>query len=119
MIIWQIILKDFNVEYHELDNGAKIVDCGVSVPGGYAAGRAFNEICMGGLGEVNFRMGQVKHVLYLLLKSTLIYPAISCLGSQKAGWTVKVGNYFAMGSGPARALALKPKHTFEVIGYEG
>ncbi|HOL42122.1 MAG TPA: methenyltetrahydromethanopterin cyclohydrolase, partial [Methanospirillum sp.] len=33
--------EDFNVAYHELDNGAKIVDCGVSVPGGYAAGRAF------------------------------------------------------------------------------
>jgi methenyltetrahydromethanopterin cyclohydrolase len=46
------------------------------------------------------------------------FPAISCLGAQKAGWTVKVGNYFAMGSGPARALALKPKHTYEVIEYE-
>ena len=110
--------EDFNVAYHELDNGAKIVDCGVSVPGGYAAGRAFTEICMGGLGEVNFRMGQIKHVPMPFIEVCTDYPAISCLGAQKAGWTVKVGNYFAMGSGPARALALKPKHTFEVIGYE-
>ena len=110
--------EDFNVAYHELDNGAKIVDCGVSVPGGYAAGRAFTEICMGGLGEVNFRMGQIKHVPMPFIEVSTDYPAISCLGAQKAGWTVKAGNYFAMGSGPARALALKPKHTYEVIGYE-
>jgi len=50
------LAEEFNAVYHELDNGARIVDCGVSTRGGYAAGRAFTEICMGGLGEVNFRM---------------------------------------------------------------
>ncbi|MGZ7048509.1 MAG: methenyltetrahydromethanopterin cyclohydrolase, partial [Methanobacterium sp.] len=45
-------------------------------------------------------------------------PAISTLGAQKAGWSVSVGDFFALGSGPARALALKPAHTYEVIGYE-
>ena len=38
------------------------------------------------------------------------FPSISCLGAQKAGWTVKVGNYFAMGSGPARALPQAEAH---------
>ena len=51
------IQKNSTAAYHELDNGARIVDCGVSTRGGYAAGRAFTEICMGGLGEVNFRWG--------------------------------------------------------------
>jgi methenyltetrahydromethanopterin cyclohydrolase len=110
--------EDFNVAYHELDNGSKIVDCGVAVTGGYAAGRAFTEICMGGLGEVNFRMGQIKQIPMPFIEVSTDFPAISCLGAQKAGWTVKAGNFFAMGSGPARALALKPKHTYEVIGYE-
>ncbi len=110
--------EDFNVAYHELDNGARIVDCGISVTGGYAAGRAFTDICMGGLGEINFRMGQILHVPMPFIEVSTDFPAISCLGSQKAGWTVKVGNYFAMGSGPARALSLKPKHTYEVIEYE-
>ncbi|HWQ65920.1 MAG TPA: methenyltetrahydromethanopterin cyclohydrolase [Methanospirillum sp.] len=110
--------EDFNVEYHELDNGAKIVDCGVAVAGGYAAGRAFTEICMGGLGEVNFRMGQIRGIPMPFVEVSTDFPAISCLGSQKAGWTVKSGNFFAMGSGPARALSLKPKHTYEVIGYQ-
>ena len=73
---------------------------------------------MGGLGEVNFRMGQIKEFPMPFIEVATDFPSISCLGSQKAGWTVKVGNYFAMGSGPARALSLKPKHTFEVIEYE-
>jgi methenyltetrahydromethanopterin cyclohydrolase len=112
------IPEEFNCTYHELDNGARIVDCGVSTRGGYAAGRAFTEICMGGLGEVNFRMGHIKEFPMPFIDVMTDFPSISCLGSQKAGWTVKVGNFFAMGSGPARALSLKPKHTFEVIEYE-
>ena len=118
LIIWQKFQKNSTASYHELDNGARIVDCGVSTRGGYAAGRAFTEICMGGLGEVNFRMGHIKEFPMPFIDVMTDFPSISCLGSQKAGWTVKVGNYFAMGSGPARALSLKPKHTFEVIEYE-
>src|SRR5512139_2447467 len=110
--------EEFNAAYHELDNGARIVDCGVSTRGGYAAGRAFTEICMGGLGEVNFRMGHIKEFPMAFIDVMTDFPSIACLGAQKAGWTIKVGNYFAMGSGPARALSLKPKHTFEVIEYE-
>jgi len=110
--------EEFNAAYHELDNGARIVDCGVSTRGGYAAGRAFTEICMGGLGEVNFRMGHIRDFPLPFIDVNTDFPAISCLGAQKAGWTVKVNNYFAMGSGPARALSLKPKHTYEVIEYE-
>jgi len=63
-------------------------------------------------------MGQIKDFPMPFIDVMTDFPSISCLGSQKAGWTVKVGNYFAMGSGPARALSLKPKHTFEVIEYE-
>jgi methenyltetrahydromethanopterin cyclohydrolase len=110
--------EEFNAAYHELDNGARIVDCGVSVRGGYAAGRAFTEICMGGLGEVNFRTGQIKEFPIPFIDVFTDFPSVSCLGAQKAGWTIKHNNYFAMGSGPARALSLKPKHTYEVIEYE-
>jgi methenyltetrahydromethanopterin cyclohydrolase len=110
--------EEFNAAYHELDNGARIVDCGVSTRGGYAAGRAFCEICMGGLGEVSFRMDQIKKFPMPFIDVFTDFPSISCLGAQKAGWTIKHNNYSAMGSGPARALSLKPKHTYEVIEYE-
>lgn len=110
--------EEFNVAFHQLDNGARIIDCGVSTRGGYLAGKRFTEICMGGLGEVNFKMGQINKIPLPFIEVNTDFPSISCLGAQKAGWTVKAGNFFAMGSGPARALSLMPKHTYEVIEYE-
>ena len=44
-------------------------------------------------------------------------PAISCLSSQKAGWCIDQEGYFALGSGPARILARKPKETIEKVGH--
>jgi methenyltetrahydromethanopterin cyclohydrolase len=55
------------------------------------------------------------------LPSVFVYtdhPVIATLGSQCAGWQIKEADYFAIGSGPARALALKPKRIFEEIGYK-
>ncbi len=47
------------------------------------------------------------------------HPAIAALGSQFAGWRIKEADgSIAIGSGPARALALKPKDVFEEIGYK-
>jgi len=40
------------------------------------------------------------------------------MASQYAGWRIIVGKYFAMGSGPARALSLDPKELYEEIGYK-
>jgi methenyltetrahydromethanopterin cyclohydrolase len=40
------------------------------------------------------------------------------LGSQFAGWRIKEGESIAIGSGPARALALKPKEIYEEISYQ-
>lgn len=110
--------EEFNAVFHQLDNGARVVDCGISTRGGYQAGKLFTEICMGGLGEVGFRMGSIREIPIPFIDVSTDFPSISCLGAQKAGWTVKTGNFFAMGSGPARALSLMPKHTFEVIDYE-
>lgn len=64
--------------------------------------------------------------LDLIEVSTQI-PLIACMASQYAGWTVKAKKmvdgkkktYFrAMGSGPARALALVEKELFDQIGYK-
>src|SRR5207247_4938794 len=45
------------------------------------------------------------------------HPAVSCMASQYAGWTIQVGKYFAMGSGPLRAHARVEKELFEKLGY--
>jgi len=109
---------DYRVGVDELSNGSMVVDCGLNAPGGYAAGLFYTEICMGGFANVGLSNQKVgEHFLPFIDVST-DFPAITCLGSQKAGWQIKVGKYFAMGSGPARALARKPGKTYEQIGYE-
>jgi methenyltetrahydromethanopterin cyclohydrolase len=115
MMDWSEELK---VKTIELKNGSKVIDCGVNVDGGYEAGLMFTDICMGGFGTSSISVHKVNEIPLAFVDITTDHPAISCLGAQKAGWRVSVDKYFAMGSGPARALALKPKKTYERIKYE-
>jgi methenyltetrahydromethanopterin cyclohydrolase len=98
-------------------SGATLIDAGIEARGGFAAGQAITEICLGGLGKAEI---SYKRYGDLELPSIFVYtdyPAISSLGSQFAGWQIKADKYTAMGSGPARALSLKPKEVYEKIGY--
>jgi methenyltetrahydromethanopterin cyclohydrolase len=45
------------------------------------------------------------------------HPAIACLASQYAGWAIKPEGYFAMGSGPLRAIARVEHELFERLDY--
>ena len=115
MMDWSDELK---VKTIELSNGAKVIDCGVNVDGGYEAGLMFTDICMGGFGVSSISVHKVNDIPLAFVDVTTDHPAMACLGAQKAGWRVSVDKYFAMGSGPARALALKPKATYKKINYE-
>jgi len=115
MMDWSDELK---VKTIELSNGAKVIDCGVNVDGGYEAGLMFTDICMGGFGVSSISVHKVNDVPLAFVDIITDHPAMACLGAQKAGWRVSVDKYFAMGSGPARALALKAKATYEKIEYE-
>lgn len=112
--------EDLNIEVKKLENGATVLDCGVNVAGSFEAGKLFTKVCLGGLAHVGISIsGSLADGLVLpSVKIKTSHPAVATLGAQKAGWSVKVGKYFAMGSGPARALALMPKSTYEEIGYE-
>jgi methenyltetrahydromethanopterin cyclohydrolase len=46
------------------------------------------------------------------------HPAVALFGAQLAGWRIKPEGYIADGSGPARALALKPKDVYKKIEYK-
>ncbi|HEY9245591.1 MAG TPA: methenyltetrahydromethanopterin cyclohydrolase [Candidatus Methanoperedens sp.] len=115
MMDWSEELK---VKTIELDNGSKVIDCGINVEGGYEAGLMFTDICMGGFGASSITVHKINDIPLAFVDIFTDHPAISCLGAQKAGWRISVDKYFAMGSGPARALALKPKKTYERIRYE-
>src|SRR5919204_6995425 len=87
-----------------LPNETRLVDCGSAVPGGLEAGRRFAEITMGGLGAVAFAPLVLDGRWLPGLTVVTDHPALACLGSQYAGWRLDRDGYFAMASGPGRAL---------------
>jgi len=87
-----------------LTGGTRVVDCGSAVPGGLEAGRRFAEITMGGLGSVAFAPVVLDGRWFPGLVVVTDHPALACLGSQYAGWKIDRDGYFAMASGPGRAL---------------
>jgi methenyltetrahydromethanopterin cyclohydrolase len=94
-----------------LGSGATLVDAGIEYTGGLEAGRRIAEICLGGLGQVNFTTGGAASGWPLTVHVHTTDPLLACLGSQYAGWSLSHGEgkqaFQALGSGPARALALK------------
>jgi methenyltetrahydromethanopterin cyclohydrolase len=73
---------------------------------------------MGGLGKAQITSAKYGN---LELPSILVHtdhPAIAALGSQYAGWQISEAECNAMGSGPARSLALKPDPICREIGYK-
>src|SRR3954469_23313983 len=87
-----------------LPGGTRVVDCGSAVPGGLEAGRRFAEITLGGLGSVTFAPLVLEGRWLPGLTVVTDQPALACLASQYAGWQIKREDYFAMASGPGRAL---------------
>lgn len=101
-------------------NGETLIDAGSQVPGSIIAGLRIAEICMGGLGTLQLSASAAtpRWPWSLLVHSA--QPVIACLGSQYAGWRLADGKgkdaFFALGSGPARALA-RSEPLFETLAY--
>ncbi len=121
---WKILgkfLRDpsfYGIRIERTESGATIIDAGVNAKGGYEAGRLASEICMGGCAEVEIAFSQYGS---LTLPSTLVrtdHPMLAVFASQLAGWQIRKAGFSAIGSGPARALALKPREVFEKIQYK-
>jgi len=98
--------------------GATLIDAGIQAKGGFLAGKFVTEICLGGYGKAKVLWKRYDDLELPSIFVSTDHPATAALGSQFAGWQVKVGSYRAMGSGPARALALKPRELYEKIGYK-
>jgi methenyltetrahydromethanopterin cyclohydrolase len=92
-----------------LENGCTIIDAGIKVPGGLEAGRIIAEICMGGMGTVTLNHSAYTNNWPLSVNVHSGNPILACLGSQYAGWSLSHEKYYALGSGPARAMATKFK----------
>jgi methenyltetrahydromethanopterin cyclohydrolase len=86
------------------ESGVRLVDCGIHVPGGLEAGLALAEICLADLGRVRMSPGNAELWSGPAITVTTDQPVRACMGCQYAGWEVAGERFFAMGSGPMRAL---------------
>jgi methenyltetrahydromethanopterin cyclohydrolase len=108
----------YNVNIVTSKEGPTIIDAGVEVKGGYLAGKVVTEICLGGYGTVEFHSIPYGDLTLPSIQVHTDHPIVATLGSQYAGWRIRFGDYRAIGSGPARALSLKPKELYAKIGYK-
>jgi methenyltetrahydromethanopterin cyclohydrolase len=109
----------YGVHASKSSAGAVVIDAGVKAPGGFQAGKVLTELCMGGAGKAQLGFKTYGDTTFPSITVSTDHPAIAALGSQFAGWRIKEpDNSIAIGSGPARALALKPKEIYEEIGYQ-
>lgn len=97
--------------------GATVIDAGVKATSSFEAGIYVSKICLGGLASVVITSYKIKEYYVPAVEVSTDYPVEACMASQLAGWRISVKDFFANGSGPARALAKKPKKLFEKIGY--
>jgi methenyltetrahydromethanopterin cyclohydrolase len=93
------------IEARTLECGARLVDCGARARGGLQAGLGFTAACMGALGRVDPVAVVVGERTWPGVGVAVDEPAAACLAAQYAGWKLEHGDFFAMASGPGRALA--------------
>ncbi len=110
--------EELNVRSYYLENQSTVIDCGVEAAGSIGAGILSAMIGMGGLGKVSIVPGIIDSYYLQFTQVWVDMPAIACLCSQMPGWKIKVDDFSATASGPARAIVQKPKQVFSAINYE-
>ena len=98
--------ESLRIGTHEHD-GVHVLDFGVASEGGLDAGVLLAKICLSGMADVdlvpsNSRLPDVPQVFV-----RTDHPVAACLMSQYAGWRIAADDFFAMGSGPMRAVVRK------------
>ena len=119
--------KDYyKTEIVKYDNGATVLDM---TNASWNGGKLLGEICMGGLGTVDFASYKLDEHFIPSVNVRTSQPLISCMASQLAGWNVKLKKevekdgeikkkkvFESLGSGPARSKS-KVEKLFDEIGY--
>jgi len=116
----------FKADVHFLENGAHVINMSNTT---WTGGKLVGEICMGGLGNVEFSYYDLDGHYIPCVNVYTSEPILSCMASQLAGWSVKLKEevekdgeikkkvvFQSLGSGPARAKS-KAEKLFEEINY--
>lgn len=97
---------------------ASVLDCGAKAIGGLEAGLGLARVCLAGLASVTLLPGNETSLSLPRVQVATDHPVLACMASQYAGWQISVGSYFAMGSGPMRAMYGKEKLFADIGGRE-
>ncbi|MGD0202983.1 MAG: methenyltetrahydromethanopterin cyclohydrolase [Candidatus Bathyarchaeia archaeon] len=108
----------YAITIEKSESGATLIDAGINAEGGFLAGELVTEICLAGYGKASVLPIQYGDIILPSVFVVTDHPALSTLASQFAGWQVKGEGFSAIASGPARALALKPKDLYEKLQYK-
>lgn len=102
-----------------LSNGTSIIDCGVNAKGSIKGGELFTKVCLGGICDVGISIpGDLSDIMAMpAVKVKTDFPALTTLGSQKAGWKINVNGYYAIGSGPAQTHKFKDNNIYKITNY--
>ena len=98
--------------------GARLIDCGGAVYGSLAAGLLMARVCLADLAEVQYVPCPIAELGGPAVQVFTDDPVRACLASQYAGMQVNVGSFFAMGSGPMRAVAAREELFQHIPGKE-
>ncbi|HXT48937.1 MAG TPA: methenyltetrahydromethanopterin cyclohydrolase, partial [Gemmatimonadaceae bacterium] len=76
---------ELRIAVSTLPSGARVLDAGIEVRGGYGAGVGLAELCMGGLGYVSFNELEIGGTPYPGVQVYTDHPAVAHMASQYAG----------------------------------
>jgi len=86
-----------------------LIDVGLNVESDKDTGIRVAEAALAGLGKID-----INDKIHVRIEKL---PAVATLSSQLAGWCIRIDNKIALGSGPVRILAKKPRDVIEKVGY--
>lgn len=96
--------------------GATVLDAGVLATGSLGAGIEMARMAMADLASVSWSSMSLGELALPSVMVEVRQPVAACMASQYAGWQVSVDQFFAMGSGPMRAVYGK-ESIFDHIGH--
>ena len=107
---------DLKIEQRDIPGGGRLFDFGIDSPGGLRAGLELARVCLADLATVSASTTSLNDRDWPAVQVTTDHPVSACLLSQYAGWQIKTDSFFAMGSGPMRAVAAR-EELFEKLEY--
>jgi len=99
-------VDDLGIKAYRSPCGATVVDCGINVRGSVNAGMDVARITAGDLADICIKTIDYGEFALPCVHVSSSHPILATIGGQLGDWEVRDGEYFAIGSGPARALAL-------------